>query len=300
MVPFIVITVGLIILLIIYLKKKPTLDFKSIEKSIDNESHKTAKKDLKQALFDDIVENGYSRHETSYCIKFESGKDIFGYTVEIEFSRIKKRLTTIDIDVYKEGFNIELPENVTPGFFDFVVFRNYNRILAAISNMELLPNVQQGGYFLRSSISCKDSEIPDYSYLNQRIKAHFKVFEEFQFIGEDDLAHGFFQQIGNDGYECSFCPGQMMVRFCKQLGEANYSVYYVKAMKMLFVTSSRLTDKEIQEDFSDDQTKLHHFNSLEHINKGEEPPELVFPSFEEFKEVEAEFIEEWNHYDEEE
>ncbi|MDC0231098.1 hypothetical protein OAK19_03965 [Aureispira] len=300
MVPFIVISAGLIILLIVYFIKKTTLDNNSTENPRDTKSSITGKKGLKQVLFNNLIENGYSRQDTSYCIKFQSGNDNMGYRVELEFSSLKKGKTTIDVDVYKEGFNIQLPDNVTPGFFDHVVFRNYNRMLESISNMELLPNVQDGGYFLRSSIKCTDSEILDYDGLDSKIQAHFKLFEEFEFISEKDIQNTFFQNLVKDGYECSFGPQQMILRFCKPIGEENYSMYYVKAMKMLFFASSRLTDKEIQEDFSGHQTQLHHFNSLENMNEDGEIPELVFPSFEAFKEVEAEFVEQWNSYDEEE
>jgi hypothetical protein len=256
---------------------------------------KTQKGEMKQ-IYAALVSDGYKRNDTSYCKKFSKNDENF--RIELEFSTMKKRETKMDIDVYSKGFNIVLPDNVTPGFFDHVVFRNYNKMLQATENKELLPDVQEGGYFLRSSFIFSASEIPEYISLQENIESHFRVFNDFSFIEEEDINHAFFQSLVADGYEYSYVPQQMMLRLCKRTEEENYSLYYVKALKMLFLASSPLSNNEIQEDFRDEQTKLHHFNDTKESES--EIKELVFPSFEDFRVIETEFIEEWLNYDEEE
>ena len=77
----------------------------------------------------------------------------------------------------------------------------------------------------------------------------------------------------------------MVLRFSKAIEEDHLSLYYVKAMDMLFMASSPLTDAAVQEDFRDENTKLYHFEL-----KKEDAEEVTFPTFEEWKEVEGKFL----------
>ncbi len=291
---YVVLAVVAAVVIILYFMRSGDSIESQTEDNIKGDT-KTQKGEMKQ-IYTALVSEGYKRNDTSYCKKFS--KNDAQSRIELEFSTLKKRQTKMDIDVYSKGFNIVLPDNVTPGFFDHVVFRNYNKMLQATENKELLPDVQEGGYFLRSSFVFSASEIPEYQSLQENIDSHFRIFKEFSFIEEGDLNHDLFQSLVADGYQYSYVPQQMMLRLCKRTEEENYSLYYVKALKMLFLASSPLSNSEIQEDFRDERTKLHHFNDTEESES--EVKELVFPSYEDFRDIEAEFIEEWQHYDEEE
>ena len=316
MIPYIIIAAVLVLLVIVLLSRSRSQE--STTGSSDNDAGQAYDKVDKEVLFNALVADGYTRKDSSYSIKFSKDFEANNCRVEMELSLVKKKETSLDIDVYKKGFNIQLPDNVSPSFFEHVVFQNYNKILKESSNMELLPNVQEGGYYLRSSSKHLNWKLPNYSSLQANIQERLTFFDDFPFITQEDYEQPFFQQLVEDGYQSHFAPQQMLLRFSKPINEENLSFYYVKALNMSFLAASKLTDAAIQEDFRDDQTKLHHFAKEEEledidINDNSEESELaeqeeesslaIFPTFEEFKAVEAEFIaddEEDEDYDYEE
>jgi len=311
--PYIIILVVIVLAIIIFSTRSKAATVEPTLSSPNKDKPQEQNLVNKDMLFNALVEDGYTRKDSSYSIKFSKGFEAEQCNVEIELSLLKKKETSLDTDVYKQGFNIHLPDNVSPAFFEHVVFQNYNKMLKETTNMELLPNVQDGGYFLRSSSKYIDWKLPSYSIIQPGIQARLSFFDDFPFITQEDYDHPFFQSLLQDGYQTVFKPQQMLIRFSKAIGEDNLSFYYVKALQMVFLASSKLTSAEIQEDFQDDQTKLYHFTK-ETVESTETPdtpeeedteknqPSDIFPTFEEFKLVEAEFIgldDEENHEEEE-
>lgn len=265
----IVAIISIIILGIVFLKKGST--------ATASEEQKLAK-DLKSA--------GYQQTKTSNCIKYSQKFDEQNNRVEIEISQAPKRQTKLDIDVYKDEFKIVLPNNVSPAFFEYAVFRNYNAFLEP-EQIELLPNVQDETYFLRSASTHNAQDPISYPLIEGQLQKMFDLFNDFPFITEEDYAHPLFQALLQDGYTCAWEPQLMMLRFTKTIDTNHVSLYFVKAIKALFISASELTNASIQEDFRDDKTKLHHFNPTD--RKEEVELADIFPTFEAFKKLELEF-----------
>jgi hypothetical protein len=314
--PYIIILVVIAIVTIVFITRSkaasvaPAPSPTSNKESQEGQEQKLVNKDI---LFNSLVKDGYTRKNSSYSIKFSKSFDEAACNVEMEVSLVKNNKGDFDIDVYKQGFSIHLPENISASFFEHVVFQNYNKMLKETTNMELLPTVQDNGYFLRSSSKHPDWKLPSYSTIQPAVEARLSFFDEFPFITQEDYDHTFFQNLLEDGYQTVFEPQQMLIRFSKPIGKDNLSFYYVKALQMVFLASSKLTSAEIQEDFKDDETKLHHFTkeeieaveaveAVEEEDFAEDKPSDLFPSFKEFKEKETEFISQDSEevYDEEE
>lgn len=240
-------------------------------------------------VFKDLQELGYSLQKTSYCTKFvhQSASE----TVEIEFSSPKRNVFKVDIDRYSNGFNLQVPNNVSPGFFEHIVFRNYNKKCLDEFQIELLPNVASGGYFTRTSQQLATENSYTVAALQDTLISHRYLVDNFEFIVAEDLDHAFFKHLEMEGYAHQLATQNMLVRYSKFIDNCHASVYYIKALKMLFLTVSPKTDTALQEDFKDSYTQLHHFND----NKQEATKNtLVYPSSDTFKQLEFELIEALN------
>lgn len=237
-------------------------------------------------IFAALKEDGYRMQTTSYCTKFE--KKSSDESIEIEFSSPKRNQYKMDVDFYKKSFNIQLPNNISPGFFEHIVFRNfYNKCIEELQ-IELLPNVANSGYFTRTSIQKDQINTFDFQSLQDILIKHRHLLDNFDFVDQSDLDNDFYKALESEGYVHQLSTQNMLVRYSKIIANCHASVYYIKALDMLFLAISPTSEAAIQEDFRDAFTQLHHFSEKDETTQ---TSAIAYPSVDTFRQIEFELVE---------
>ena len=114
------------------------------------------------------------------------------------------------------------------------------------------------------------------------------MLDNFDFVDQSDLDNDFYKALESEGYVHQLSTQNMLVRYSKIIANCHASVYYIKALDMLFLAISPTSEAAIQEDFRDAFTQLHHFNEKDETTQ---TSAIAYPSVDTFRQIEFELVE---------